>query len=157
MLLPPDLLLCQICFKYTPLFTQITSLHTRLSNGEMAKDDKARGMVWSDTENYKSMPLCRSIIMVLDRTSEGDFVNIKDEIHQQTLIIMILTGDSSRLNAPMGFESIESECLPLESLELQVDDSNIIMVRVKVGTAVKFITDFEKREQAAYPETRNRS
>lgn len=141
---------------HASLYEQITSLHTRLGSGEMARVDKARGMVWPDPDYYKPMPLCRAIITVLDRRHEDGFVNIKEAIHQQTLL-MILTGDISGLSAPVSFESIESECLPLESHELPLDDPSITMVRVTVGTAVKFISDLDKRERAAYPELRNHS
>lgn len=51
---------------HASLYEQITSLHTRLGSGEMARVDKARGMVWPDPDYYKPMPLCRAIITVLD-------------------------------------------------------------------------------------------
>lgn len=141
---------------HASIWSQAALRHAQLSRGELARVDKARCMVWPEPKNYTPTPLCRAIITVLDRfDNEDEFANIKDQIHRQTLLL-ILTGDSSGLSAPISFDSIATECLPLESNELQVDN-DARMVRVTVGTAVKFITDIEKRELAAYPETQNHS
>ena len=138
---------------HAALYAQATSLLARVRSGEIARVDSSRGIVWPDPEHHRLIPLCQAIIVVLDRLSTGEFVNIRAEGHTLT-VLLILTGDTSGLSAPISFESVEAECLPLGYNELQVD-GDISLVRVSVATAVKFIADLERREEAAYPDTRD--
>ncbi|KAK2759444.1 hypothetical protein FQN54_002922 [Arachnomyces sp. PD_36] len=125
---------------------QAASVHARLRSGELAKFSESNILVSPDPDNYQLMPLCRSIIVVLDKPAEDEgFTSVKEEIHRRT-ILLIITDDTSGLSAPISFDSIESDCLPLESDELKVD-CDAKMARVTIGTGVKFIADLMKREQ----------
>ncbi|KAK2768244.1 hypothetical protein FQN54_000096 [Arachnomyces sp. PD_36] len=140
---------------HASICAQVFSIHDQLKRGETPETERAYGK-WPDAQNYKPIPLFRSIIAVFDRNGDSDgFVNIKEEIHRLTLLL-ILTGDTTGLSAPISFESIRADSLPLEPHALKID-CDVSMVRVTLGTAVKFITDLEKRELAAYPEIRGNS
>lgn len=64
---------------------------------------------------------------------------------------MILTGDEIGLSAPISFEGVRSQSLPL--LKADIADP-VDIIRVSLRTAVRFIADLERREENAFPDLR---
>jgi hypothetical protein len=75
-------------------------------------DQLGRGDILSD-KNYKLLPLCRAIILILDELDqdveedEDGRVSL-DEYSQAQSVLMVRTGDESHLSAPITFEQIKS-------------------------------------------------
>jgi hypothetical protein len=116
---------------------------------------------WPKPQQYKLLPLCRAIVVLIDQLSPakslqpGEFVYV-DEYAQEQSVLMIRTGDESYLSAPISFESIREHSLPLDRSDITARDE-IDAVRVSLTTAIRFITDLERREDDAYPYARDRS
>ena len=102
-------------------------------------------------------PLYKAIILLIDRY-EIDFqsdldglFSLEDAAQQQTVLI-VRTGLEASLSAPISFDSLRAESLPLDRSD--VDGQPMIdIVRTSLTTAVRFILDLEKREIIAYPES----
>ena len=82
---------------------------------------KARELLmgrWPDTKKYKLHPLCRAVVVVLDKlgaepevASDG-FVSV-DKASLKQSILMITTGDDTDLSALISLESINAQVLNL--------------------------------------------
>ena len=104
------------------------------------KADEAHLFTWPDPRNYKLLPLYRAIIVVLDELATSNVTKphqpiVLDEQVQRQTVLMILTGDETGLSAPISFESVSSQSLPLLKAEI-ADDVEVI--RVSLRTAVRF-------------------
>ena len=114
---------------------------------------------WPKPQYYKLLPLCRAVIVLLDKLgpepdldSDG-FINLDVCLQQQT-VLLIRTGDESGLSAPITFESIIAQSLPLARCDIT---GNFDAVRVSLATAVGFIANLMQREEAAFPNSRDPS
>ncbi len=114
---------------------------------------------WPNAQHYTLLSMCRAIIIVidlfnLDTVSDPDFVILHEQSQRQT-VLMIRTGEESHLSAPISFESIKADCLALARTD--VAGNNIDSVRVSLAIAVEFIANLQRREEAAFPNSRDRS
>lgn len=97
---------------------------------------------------------CRAIITVLDnfgadaKPDLDGYIKLGRESHRRSLLL-VRTGDESHLSAPISFEKIRAESLPLDRSDVTANDG-IDAIRVSLATAVKFIADLQKREEAAF-------
>ncbi|KAK3167281.1 hypothetical protein OEA41_010408 [Lepraria neglecta] len=140
------------------LCDQVSTLLHNISRG------KARELLmgsWPNTEHYRMLPLCRAIVVVLDQfeedtEEEADGSISVDKASLRQTILMVSTGDDSGLSAPISFESIKAQTLPLARSDVP-SISSINMVRVPLTTAVQFVADLERREEAAFPDSRHHS
>ena len=118
------------------------------------KAKKVRLSTWPDPRNYKMLPLYRAIIILLDElapfgvTKPHQPILLDEEIHRQT-VLMILTGDETALSAPINFESIRSQSLPL--LMADIPD-HVDVIRVSLRTAVRFIANLQRKEEDVFPD-----
>ncbi|MCJ1344703.1 hypothetical protein MMC31_002906 [Peltigera leucophlebia] len=127
------------------------------SIGKIARGEAnlVAGQPWPDPQSYKLLSTCRAIITVLDNfgaDANADFdgyVRLGRESHRRSLLL-VRTGDESHLSAPLSFEKIRAESLPLDRSEI-ISNDGIDAIRVSLATAVKFIADLQKREEAAFP------
>lgn len=126
-----------------------------LGNIACGKVDLVAGEPWPDPQSYKLLSTCRAIITVLDNfgaDAKPDFdgyIRLGRESHRRSLRL-VRTGDESHLSAPISFEKIRAEPLPLDRSDITANDG-IDAIRVSLATAVKFIADLQKREKAAFP------
>ncbi len=74
-----------------------------------------------------------------------------DEVIQKQNVLLVLTGDQLGLSAPLSFNTIKARALPLARDDVSTDDG-IDIIRVSMWTAMQFIVDLERREEAAFPE-----
>lgn len=116
---------------------------------------------WPKPQQHKLLPLCRAIVVLIDQLAPSEspepdgFVYV-DKYAQRQSVVMIRTGDESCLSAPISFESIRGQSLPLDRSDITAHDE-IDAVRVSLTTAVRFVADLQRREDAAYPYARDRS
>lgn len=124
----------------------------KIARGEA---DLVAGEPWPNPQSYKLLSTCRAIITILDNfgaDANADFdgyVRLGRESHRRSLLL-VRTGDESHLSAPISFEKIRAESLPLDRSEITLNDG-IDAIRVSLATAVQFIADLQKREEAAFP------
>lgn len=136
---------------------EIVQMHIALCGQVMSTLESDERLIDSRRQ-YILLPLCRAIIIVVDETaplpikkldaSMGalDWIYDLDQLAQLQTVLMVLTGISDGLSAPINFDDIEPRC------KLRVDRSDVQststrdVVRVSIVTAVRFITDLLKRE-----------
>ncbi len=66
---------------------------------------------------------------------------------------MVRTGDESHLSAPITFEQIKAQTLPLRRDDWILE--GIEVVRVSLTTAVNLIANLQQKEEAAFPSKKN--
>ncbi|KAI9849466.1 MAG: hypothetical protein M1837_004086 [Sclerophora amabilis] len=135
-----------------------SSLLGKIARGEAGEAYMSH---WPDPQEYKLLPLYQALIVILDELAEviemdTDGSVSLDEMSQRQSVLMVLTGEESYLSAPISFESIRGESLPLAKSDLDTEE-NTCAVRVSLATAVRFIADLERREEAAFPNMRDLS
>ena len=64
-------------------------------------------------------------------------------------MLMILTGDDTGLSGPLSFETVRSQSLPLAKADMA---DHVDIIRVSLGTAVRFIADLQRKEEDAFPD-----
>ena len=115
--------------------------------------EKAYMNAWPD--QFKLLPICRAIIVVLDELVESDvnerFVYLDLEVQRQN-VLMVRTGSEIGLSEPISFDSIRELALPLARPDVETC-KDIEAIRVPLATAVQFIVDLERREEVAFPES----
>lgn len=79
-----------------------------------------------------------------------------DRLLLEQNVLLVLTGDDSNISAPINFESIRAQSLPLARNDIPVNPE-IDAVRVSLATAVRFIADLQRREEMAFPNSRDYS
>ena len=120
------------------------------------KAEQVHPWTWRDPRNYKLLPLYRAIIEVLDElipfrdTKPHQPIFLDEEVQRQT-VLMILTGDETGLSAPINFESIRSQSLPLSRADIA---DHVDVIRVSLRIAVRFIADLQRKEEDAFPDLR---
>ena len=140
----PELLETQESF-----YNQTSSLLDRLRRGE---NEKAYMDAWPD--QYKLLPLCRAIVVVLDElvpTLHERFIYLDLEVQRQN-VVMVRTGNETGLSSPISFAGIREHALPLARPDLETQN-DIDAIRVPLATAVQFIVNLQRREEAACPDS----
>jgi hypothetical protein len=118
-------------------------------------DDLGRGEAdhRSFIESHRLFPLFRAIILILEtnfaRELEDDDYFLVIPPSQAQTVLMVGTGDESGLAAPVSFEQIRAQTLPLERDDCAVEDIGTEVVRVSLATAVNFICGLQQKEEAA--------
>ena len=74
-----------------------------------------------------------------------------EEAAQQQTVLIVRTGLEASLSAPISFDSLRAQSLPLDRSEVD-GEPTIHIVRTSLTTAVRFILDLENREIIAHPE-----
>lgn len=140
------------------LCDQVSVLLGKIERGEIGKPYMS---VWPNTRNFKFLPICRAIVVILDELSPEEDVGgldariyLDEEMPRQS-IVLVLTGDDSGLSAPVTFDSLRAQSLPLARADCTASDNDIDVIRVSLALAVRFVADLERREEAAFPETRS--
>ena len=136
---------------------QVASLLARSACDKPESDStdgsKAR---WPNPNHYKLPSLCRTIIVIIDQLNLDTGPNpgqvVLQEQSRRKSVLMVRTGDESHLSAPIDFQSIKAECLPLNKAD--VTDENLDFVRVSLATAVDFVAKLQWREDAAFSDSR---
>ena len=126
------------------------SLLDRLRRGD---NEEAYMDAWPD--QYKLLPVCRAIIVVLDELVSVDLherlIYLDLDVQRQN-VVMVRTGNEKYLSEPISFESIKELALPLARPDLETHN-DIDAIRVPLATAVQFIVNLEQREEAAFPDS----
>ena len=108
---------------------------------------------WPD--QYKLLPVCRAIIVILDELVPVHFHDCKIyldlEVRRQN-IVMVRTGKETSLSEPISFDDILDQALPLSRPDLETRN-DIDAIRVPLATAVQFIVNLQRREEAAFPDS----
>lgn len=104
-------------------------------------------------ESHKLFPLFRAIVLILDenfssKLEDDDYYLVIPPSQAQT-VLMVRTGDESGLVAPISFEQIRAQTLPLKRDDCALEDIGIEVVRVSLATAVDFICSLQQSEEAA--------
>ena len=104
-----------------------------------------------NTANYKLLPLCRSILVIFDEVKQPHFDGILhlDREIERLNVLIFRTKDEASLSAPITFDSIRSQSLPLARSDVETAGDAII--RVPLRTAIIFILNLQRREEAAFP------
>jgi len=107
----------------------------------------------SDVQHYKLKPTYRAIAIILDNfdslrslrvePEEDGFISLRKMARTQT-VLLARTGMEQGLSAPVSFQSLQAQTLPLERPDITAEEIDV--VRVSLETAVCFIVDFETRE-----------
>ncbi|KAL9025753.1 MAG: hypothetical protein Q9180_007596, partial [Flavoplaca navasiana] len=99
--------------------------------------------------------LSRAIIVIYDEFITPDFVRephfrifLDKELRRQQ-VVLVLTGDDHELSAPISFDSIRSESLPIPQETSSTVGKPYDMIRVPLIVAIQFILDLQQRENAA--------
>ena len=102
--------------------------------------------------HFSLLNLYRSIIVIMDHfvssfNHHGSIrhktcIALEDYAQFQTVLITCTSLKEEELKAPISFESPKAHCLPLQ----RSDTHGFETVRVSLATAIRFITDLEKRE-----------
>lgn len=137
-----------ICDAHKTLYDRASSLQDRVRKCEAGE---AHLDAWPNSQHYKLLPLCRAILIVLDEIppNPGARISLEREVQRQNVLI-IRTGDEDSLSAPINFDTIRSQSLPLARSDTDAEDCESI-IRVSLRTAVQFILDLQRREELAFP------
>lgn len=135
------------------LCDQASQLLRKIESGEI---EKPYMDVWPNTQNFKLLPLCRAIIVILDELSpdtpvDPDGLIRLDEEMQRVCVLLVLTGDDSGLSTRVTFESLRDQSLPLARTDCTATDDGVDVIRVPLASAVRFVADLERKEQVANP------
>lgn len=133
---------------------QTTSLLDRLKNGEFSDATESLMLRLPDPANYKLLPLCRAIILILDQQpnyedDESDDYLYLDEAIDAFNVAMVLTGEDATLSESISFESIKDHALPLARPDA---DGCFDAIRVPMAVAVQFMAGLLRKEEAFFPE-----
>jgi len=115
---------------------------------------KAFANINPDPRYFKLLPLCEALVVVFD-----EYIDVKAERHGGGLrhyndvaakqsILLVRTGKEDGLSAPIRFDSLKIEALPLVRDD-SIDDIDMIRVPLLVG--VRFVAHLFLREEAAFP------
>ncbi|KAL9631716.1 MAG: hypothetical protein Q9204_004107 [Flavoplaca sp. TL-2023a] len=99
--------------------------------------------------------MSRAIIVIYDEFITPDFVEeprfriFLDKEARRQQVLLVLTGDDHELSAPISFDSIRSESLPIAQETSRTVGKPYDMIRVPLIVAIQFILDLQQRENAA--------
>ena len=139
---------------YRSLNEQTALLLNRIKNGEAGDAKEFLMHQWPDPANYKLLPLCRAIILILDQQpnddeDENDEYLYLDEAIAAFNVVMVLTGEDTALSEPISFDSIKGHALPLGRPNA---DGWVNAIRVPMAVAVQFMADLLCKEEAFFPD-----
>lgn len=111
-----------------------------------------------DERYFRLHPLFEALVTVFDEYKFVEEAMKKDayghrhdeNIAQHQSILLVRTGKEDKLSAPISFEMLENEALPLNRNE---DLEGIDIIRVPLRTGVRFVADLIMHEDAAHPES----
>jgi hypothetical protein len=111
-----------------------------------------------DLRYFRLHPLFEALITVFDKYRfvewfmkiEEDGCRHYDNVAQHQSILLIRTGREDKLSAPISFETLKHQALPIARDE---DLGVIDITHVPLQTSVRFATDLLLREDAAHPES----
>lgn len=109
----------------------------------------------SSQEHFSIFPLYHAIVVILDDFDPGfeldsdGFISLRAVARYQTVLVA-RTGVEKGLSAPISFESLKSQSLPLGRSD--VSPKTFDVVRVPLATAMQFILDLEAREGIKVPQ-----
>ncbi|KAH8592020.1 hypothetical protein B0O99DRAFT_690083 [Bisporella sp. PMI_857] len=109
-----------------------------------------------DPRYFKFQPLCRALIAVFDEylfvaaKTHVDGYRHYDDVARAQTILLVRTGYENGLSAPITFDSLKNEALPLARSE-NLEGIDIIRIPLQVG--VRFVANLLLREEAAFPES----
>ena len=111
--------------------------------------------VKTELQRYNLHPLYQAIVLIIDRLEiehlrkrQADgFIGLQ-YIAQHQNVLIARTGVEAGLSAPISFESLQIESLPLERPDVD-GEPNINVIRTSLATAVRFIIGLEHREKFA--------
>ena len=131
-------------------YNQTFSFLERLRRG-----DNEEGYMDAWPDQYKLLPVCRAILVVLDelvpvRPHERK-IYLDLEVQRQN-VVMVRTGNETGLSSPISFSGIREQALPLARPDLETHN-DIDAIRVPLATAVQFIVNLQRREEAAFPDS----
>ena len=135
-------------------YNQTSSLLEKTRRDEI---DEPHSSFWPDPRNFKLLPVCRALIMILDELSPSTgpdpdgFISLDNELQRQS-VLMVRTGEESHLSEPISFENVKEEALPLARPDIKSYE-NTDAVRVVLAIAVRFVVDLQRREELAIPES----
>lgn len=115
---------------------------------------------WPNTQDFKLLPICRAIVVILDELSpEKDLepdglIHLDDEMERQS-VLLVLTGDDFGLSTPITFESLRAQSLPLARTDYNSSSDGTDAIRVSLALAVRFIAALERREEATFRESKS--
>ena len=131
-----------------------TFLHTPTNReGRSKTSTRTYHLKLSSTANYKLLPLCRAIILILDRQpnydeDDSDEYLYLDKAIDAFNIVMVLTGEDTTLSETISFDSIEGYALPLA---LPDADRCVDAIHVLMAVAVQFMADLLRKEEVSLP------
>lgn len=106
-------------------------------------------------EHFKLLPVCRAVVVVLDKLvldgAREDLIYLDVEAQRKN-ILMVRTGNEMGLSEPISFEGIRKLALSLARPDIE-KYNDIDAIRVPLATAVHFIVNLQRREEAAFPES----
>jgi len=107
----------------------------------------------SNTQNYEIKSTHLAIVVIIDNLDSDDFVQPEADgktslrkMARGQNVLVARTGMERGLSAPISFQSLQGQTLPLERHDVIGDDIDV--VRVSLETAVRFIVDLETREDS---------
>ena len=112
----------------------------------------------SMSQHYALSPLYQALVVIIDHRIEitdhqiepDGFISLRKAAQDQSVLIM-RTGLEEGLSAPISFESLKSQSLPLERPDAIMQGLDVI--RVSLASAVHFIVNLEMRENEADPKS----
>ncbi|KAL8992909.1 MAG: hypothetical protein Q9188_007468 [Gyalolechia gomerana] len=109
--------------------------------------------------HYHLLGLSRAIIVIYDEFLEPEValeprirIFLDREARRQH-VLLVLTGDDHDLSAPISFDTIKSESLPLAHEVISEELKPYDIIRVPLIVAIQFILDLQQREAVATSRT----
>lgn len=129
-----------ICETHKCLCDRATALLDTVRRGE-DREGHLDDLLSRYPRNHNLLPLCRAILIVFDEISPiGSADILLDKESQRQNVLIIRTKDEDGLSAPIHFDAIRSQSLPLARSAISTDHSADI-VRVSLRRAVYFVLD----------------
>lgn len=110
---------------------------------------------WPNPRYTRLNPLCEALIAVFDEykivatEKHADGLRHYDDVAREQSILLVRTGQEVGLSAPISFESLKDDALPLGRNE---DIGAIDVIRVPMQVGVRFVASLFLREEAAFPD-----
>ena len=88
-------------------------------------------------------------MLIIDHFHKIDADSIALNLGAQIQTVLIVpSGDDGAVSAPIGVDTLRSQALPLTRTDFHEDIYHGSVVKVSLATAVVFILDLQKREEA---------
>lgn len=142
--------IADICEAHKSLCNRVSSLSDQGGQGKAHVHDGR------SPQDYKLLPLCRAILMILDERcpNPSGRLSLENQVQRQNVLI-VRTREKDGLSAPISFDTIRSQSMPTGRSDVDTEESENT-IRVSLRTAVKFILDLRQREEMAFPNLRRK-